>query len=81
MICFVMTYHLGDLERAKERDVAFLKAWINSAAAVKMEYQQQKQNTEIGIEPKKNVMPFYTTKTLTKSTGNPTVDSYRWLIL
>ena len=81
MITFVMTYHLGDLERAKERDVAFLKAWINSAAAVKIEYEQKKKDTEIGIEPKKTVMPFYTTKTLEKSTGNPTIDSYRWLIL
>ena len=47
----------------------------------KFHNEQKKKDTEIGIEPKKTVMPFYTTKTLEKSTGNPTIDSYRWLIL
>ena len=39
-----------------------------------------KTPTEVSIEPVKNPMPFYTQKTLQKSSGNPLIDAYRWLI-
>ena len=32
---FVYKFHMGDIQRAKERDAAFLRAWINSANSMK----------------------------------------------
>jgi len=78
MATFVMTYHLGDLEKAKERDAAFLQAWINSSSVAMIKSTQQ--NRTLSIDPKPINMPFYSDKTLRKSTGNPTMDSLRWLI-
>lgn len=76
---FVYKFHMGDIQRAKERDAAFLRAWINSANSMKFNIST-KTTTEVSIEPVKSPMPFYTQKTLQKSSGNPSIDAYRWLI-
>ena len=76
---FVYKFHMGDIQRAKERDAAFLRAWINSANSMKFNITT-KTTTEVSIEPVKSPMPFYTQKTLQKSSGNPSIDAYRWLI-
>ena len=76
---FVYKFHMGDIQRAKERDAAFLRAWINSANSMKFTITA-KTTTEVSIEPVKSPMPFYTQKTLQKSSGNPSIDAYRWLI-
>ena len=76
---FVYKFHMGDIQRAKERDAAFLRAWINSANSMKFNIST-KTATEVSIEPVKSPMPFYTQKTLQKSSGNPSIDAYRWLI-
>lgn len=76
---FVYKFHMGDIQRAKERDAAFLKAWINSANSMKFNITT-KTTTEVSIEPVKGPMPFYTQKTLQKSSGNPLIDAYRWVI-
>ena len=76
---FVYKFHMGDIQRAKERDAAFLRAWINSANSMKFNIAA-KTTTEVSIEPVKSPMPFYTQKTLQKSSGNPLIDAYRWLI-
>lgn len=76
---FVYKFHMGDIQRAKERDAAFLRAWINSANSMKFNITA-KTTTEVSIEPAKGPMPFYTQKTLQKSSGNPLIDAYRWLI-
>ena len=76
---FVYKFHMGDIQRAKERDAAFLRAWINSANSMKFNIAT-KTTTEVSIEPVKGPMPFYTQKTLQKSSGNPSIDAYRWLI-
>ena len=67
---FVYKFHMGDIQRAKERDAAFLRAWINSANSMKFNITT-KTTTEVSIEPVKGPMPFYTQKTLQKSSGNP----------
>ena len=76
---FVYKFHMGDIQRAKERDAAFLRAWINSANSMKFNIVT-KTTTEVSIEPVKGPMPFYTQKTLQKSSGNPLIDAYRWVI-
>ena len=78
---FVAQYHLGDLEKAKERDAAYLRAWVNSTR-VKQEIDNQRSNREYSIDPrvKKYNAPFYSTETLFKTSGNPHADSMRWLI-
>ena len=76
---FVYKFHMGDIQRAKERDAAFLRAWINSANSMKFNIAA-KTTTEVSIEPVKSPMPFYTQKTLQKSSGNPLIDAYRWVI-
>lgn len=76
---FVYKFHMGDIQRAKERDAAFLRAWINSANSMKFNITA-KTATEVSIEPVKGPMPFYTQKTLQKSSGNPLIDAYRWVI-
>lgn len=76
---FVYKFHMGDIQRAKERDAAFLRAWINSANSMKFNITT-KTTTEVSIEPVKGPMPFYTNKTLQKSSGNPLIDAYRWVI-
>ena len=76
---FVYKFHMGDIQRAKERDAAFLRAWINSANSMKFNIAT-KTTTEVTIEPVKSPMPFYTQKTLQKSSGNPLIDAYRWVI-
>ena len=76
---FVYKFHMGDIQRAKERDAAFLRAWINSANSMKFNITA-KTPTEVSIEPVKSPMPFYTQKTLQKSSGNPLIDAYRWVI-
>ena len=76
---FVYKFHMGDIQRAKERDAAFLRAWINSANSMKFNIAT-KTTTEVTIEPVKGPMPFYTQKTLQKSSGNPLIDAYRWVI-
>lgn len=79
MAVFVMQYHLGDLEKAKERDAAYLRAWVNSSS-VKQVRENQRNTNEISIDPRDNrrPMPFYTNNTLS---SNPHVDSLRWLIM
>lgn len=76
---FVYKFHMSDIQRAKERDAAFLQAWINSANSMKFNITT-KATTEVSIEPVKGPMPFYTQKTLQKSSGNPLIDAYRWVI-
>lgn len=78
---FVYKFHMGDIQKAKERDAAFLRAWINSANNMKFNIVK-KTTTEVSIEPVKNgMLPFYNSKTLPKPSGNSTLDAYRWLII
>lgn len=76
---FVVKFYLGDMERAKERDAAFLRAWINSAQNVKP-YNFNKENQEISATPKKTYLPIYNNRTIQK-VGNTVIDSYRWLLV
>lgn len=80
---FVVKFHLSDLEKAKERDATFLRAWINSAKNIQSVYTKplvNNGNKEYSIEPKQGYAPIYCEKTLRK-TGNTTIDSYRWLLV
>ena len=74
---FVMKYSLGKLAAARERDAAFLKAWVNTAMLTARSEQPQKQGAEGSMRPKYN-MPFYTGDSFNKST--PQQDALRWLI-
>jgi hypothetical protein len=76
---FVVKFYLGDMERAKERDAAFLRAWINSTQNVKP-YNFNKENQEISAAPKKTYLPIYNNRTIQK-VGNTVIDSYRWLLV
>ena len=77
---FVAKFHLGDLERAKQRDETFLRAWINSAQNITNNYSKPFNNTEISAEPKKSYLPIYDNRTIQK-VGNTVIDSYRWLLV
>ena len=74
---FVMKYSLGKLAAARERDAAFLKAWVNTAMLTAQREQPQRQNASDGVKPKYN-MPFYTANTVRQS--NPQTDALMWLI-
>lgn len=76
---FVAKFYLGDLQRAKERDAAFLRAWINSTQNIKPTYNPNK-NEEISATPKKTYLPIYNNRTIQK-VGNTVIDSYRWLLV
>ena len=81
MAVFVMQYHLKDLTASKERDAAFLRAWINSAAVAKNNmYNAQRRDTTISAAPKPKYNPIYTADQIQKSSGNPLIDSYRWVL-
>ena len=77
---FVVKFYLGDLQRAKERDAAFLRAWINSASNIKPTYVPQKDDEEILATPKKSYLPIYNNRTVQR-VGNTVIDSYRWLLV
>lgn len=81
MAVFVMQYHLKDLTAAKERDAAFLRAWVNSAAAVQNNAYnaQRKANTSISAAPKPKYNQIYSSNQVYRS-NNPLVDSYRWIL-
>jgi len=79
MIMFVVQFHLGDLQKAMERDKAFLSAWINSTKAIRESYSYQRQ-TSIYATPQTTYSPIYNNNMLQKSSGNPTIDSYRWVL-
>lgn len=82
MTTFVMTNHLNELMKAKERDASFLRSWINSACAIKnnMYSTQKVNNSGYSADPSKKPVPFYSGKQLSKSSGNPSFDAYRWLL-
>lgn len=77
MAVFVMTYHLNDMKQAKERDAALLRAWINSAAAVRIASEQNK-NRYFGGGAKKP-LPIYNNK-MVSNTSSSVFDSYKWLL-
>ena len=77
---FVVKFYLGDLQRAKERDAAFLRAWINSASNIKPTYVPKKDDEEILATPKKSYLPIYNNRTVQR-VGNTVIDSYRWLLV
>lgn len=77
---FVAKFHLGDLERAKERDATFLRAWINCAQNIQNTYNRPNRNEEISAAPKKSYLPIYNNRTIQK-VGNTIIDSYRWLLV
>ena len=74
---FVFKFHFNNLQQAKERDVALLKAWINSAQLIRTKYEVKKTN-QISAEPKKSYLPMYTSKTLNNKQN--TLNSYMWLL-
>ena len=74
---FVMKYSLGKLAAARERDAAFLKAWVNTAMLTAQRELPQRQDASEGVKPKFN-MPFYTSNTMKRS--NPQTDALMWLI-
>ena len=76
---FVAKFHLGDLERAKERDATFLRAWINSANNIQATYNNSNRRNEINAAPNKTYLPIYNNRTIQKI-GNTIIDSYMWLI-
>lgn len=77
---FVAQYHLKDLREAKERDAKFLRAWINSASAIREQaITQLRREPELTAKPKQ-YSPIYSGEQLRKTSGNPTLDAYRWLI-
>lgn len=75
---FVAKFHLGDLEKAKERDKSFLRAWINSSHNIKPTYVE-KRNSEISVEPKKNYFPIYSDKMVEKNNSG-SGSGYMWLL-
>ena len=77
---FVAKFHLGDLERAKQRDEVFLRAWINSAQNIQSTYNNPYRKEELSATPKKNYLPIYNNRTIQK-VGNTVIDSYKWLLV
>lgn len=76
---FVMQYHLKDMTAAKQRDAAFLRAWINSAQAVSNAvYVSQHKISTISATPR-TYAPIYNGEKLDKDRGN-TGNSYMWLL-
>lgn len=77
---FVLKFHYKNLQEARERDAAMLRAWINSAQTIKAKYQtNNKRSGEVSIEPTRNYTPMYNNKTLDK-VGNALIESYKWLL-
>jgi hypothetical protein len=77
---FVVKFYLGDMERAKERDATFLRAWIASARNIQP-IQTNNKNTEISAAPKKSsYLPIYSNKTIDKAVST-IMDSYKWLFV
>lgn len=74
---FVYKFHFNNLQQARERDAAFLQAWINSAKRIEAKYK--KQSSEISAAPTKSYMPIYSNKTVNK-VGNTIIEAYRWLL-
>lgn len=74
---FVYKFHFNNLQQARERDAAFLQAWINSAKRIETKYK--KQSSEISAAPTKSYMPIYSNKTVNK-VGNTIIEAYRWLL-
>lgn len=74
---FVYKFHFNNLQQARERDAAFLQAWINSAKRIETKYK--KQSSEISAAPTKSYMPIYSNKTVNKI-GNTVIEAYRWLL-
>ncbi len=81
MAVFVMQFHLGDIEKAKERDAAYLRAWVNSANIRKNTTNTQRNTGSISIRPGESnkPMPFYAGNML-NGRSNPHTESLRWLI-
>ena len=76
---FVYKFHYNNLQAAKEKDAAFLQAWINSAKKIQNSVSLVTKNKTISAEPTKTYLPIYSNRTIEKI-GNTIVDSYRWLI-
>lgn len=81
MAMFVMQYHLGEFERAKARDAAILRAFINSARNINQNVVDVRNSSSISVAPKNRPLPIYGKSATIKKTGNAVYDSYRWLIL
>ena len=80
MLFFVMQFHLGNLEKAKQKDAAFLNAWINSAKAIREGHKEQQGNIRGSIDVSEPYLPIYTNNTINKSSGNSLFDAYGWLL-
>ena len=80
MAVFVANFHLGNLEKAKERDATFLRAWINSAKGIQPTYNPNRNTNEVSATPNKTYLPIYNNRTIQK-VGNTVIDSYRWLLV
>ena len=64
MAMFVMTYSMGKIQKAKDKDKVLLKAWKHSQSVTKeTENATITVNTEIVVKPKKHYpKPFYKAK-------------------
>ena len=64
MAMFVMTYSMGKIQKAKDKDKVLLKAWKHSQSITKeTENATITVNTEIVVKPKKHYpKPFYKAK-------------------
>lgn len=73
---FVMRFSLDKMNEAKERDAAFLRAWVSSAKMMNTS-STNKRNTSITVEPK-NVNPFVPHKFETNKRAS--YGDYMWLL-
>ena len=80
MLFFVMQFHLGNLEKAKQKDAAFLNAWINSAKAIREGQKEQQGNIRGSINVSEPYLPIYTNNTINQSSGDSLFDAYGWLL-
>lgn len=82
MAVFVMQYHLKDMTEAKAKDAAFLRAWINSAAAIQNNAYNasKKSNQTVYASPRPSYNPIYSSQQLEKKFKNPVLESYRWIL-
>jgi hypothetical protein len=75
MALFVMQYSLNKLESAKKKDASILKAYTMGNNYNNVHHINR--NTSIDMRPS-NSLPFYNTKTLSKTSSN-IHGSYLWL--
>lgn len=76
MTVFVMVNHLSDLQKAKEKNATFLRAWINSATAIKQMNEQLAKKPYIA---ENRPLPIYNNRTLSDERQKEW-GPYQWLV-